>query len=340
VTPPSRQPTCSNKDQAAKRPALHLHIGQLCNNDCLFCFEEDRELRFVVNSAMTLERATEILSRERQVSGLEEVVFTSGEPTLLESLPQLVSVARALEYRNIALMTNGRRLGHPGYLASLVEAGLNQVQVGLHGGKASTHDGITSSEGSFQQTLRGLEALSGFSRGAIQLSTSTVMVRENLAELSLILELASRVGAQTARFEVLQASGRVLQNFERLFPSYPEVVKGLKELPASIDRGPKIEVHGLPPCASLELPFAWVQALEPHRSVEVDDGMPSAQASGCGKPSADGRFVVIESEQLLARPRIKRSECKECSLEDRCPGVEREYISHFGWSQLDPVTNH
>ncbi|MBZ0120903.1 MAG: hypothetical protein K8H88_28170, partial [Sandaracinaceae bacterium] len=57
---------------------LHLSIGAVCNNNCVFCMEEDRDARYTNNSAMTEERVRWILERHR---GAEEVCWTSGEPT-------------------------------------------------------------------------------------------------------------------------------------------------------------------------------------------------------------------------------------------------------------------
>ena len=48
---------------------LHLSIGAVCNNNCVFCMEEDRDGRYVNNSAMTRERVRWILERHRGAEG-------------------------------------------------------------------------------------------------------------------------------------------------------------------------------------------------------------------------------------------------------------------------------
>ena len=80
--------------QQAER--VHISIGAVCNNNCIFCMEEDRDGRYVNNSAMTAERVRWILEENR---GAEEVCFTSGEPTTRPELPDFVAQARALGYR-------------------------------------------------------------------------------------------------------------------------------------------------------------------------------------------------------------------------------------------------
>ena len=60
--------------------------------------------------------------------GVPHVVFTGGEPTLYEGLEGLVS--RSEEFGQVTgLVTNGRRLGTPGYLRSLIAKGLDRVQI-------------------------------------------------------------------------------------------------------------------------------------------------------------------------------------------------------------------
>ena len=40
---------------------VHIPIGAVCNNNCIFCMEEDREGRYQNNSAMTPERVLGLL---------------------------------------------------------------------------------------------------------------------------------------------------------------------------------------------------------------------------------------------------------------------------------------
>src|SRR5579859_5520662 len=91
---------------------VHVSIGAVCNNNCIFCMEEDREGRRINNGAMTPERVRLILEEHR---GAEEVCFTSGEPTTRTELPQFAGWAKELGFRRISVMTNGRRLSHLPY---------------------------------------------------------------------------------------------------------------------------------------------------------------------------------------------------------------------------------
>jgi len=41
-----------------RRPRVHILTGAVCNNNCIFCMEEDREGRYVTNSATNDERVS------------------------------------------------------------------------------------------------------------------------------------------------------------------------------------------------------------------------------------------------------------------------------------------
>ena len=58
------------------------------------------------------------------------MVFTGGEPTLRADLPELIAHAE-INGQITGLNTNGRRLSDRRFVESLVEAGLDHVQITL-----------------------------------------------------------------------------------------------------------------------------------------------------------------------------------------------------------------
>ena len=67
-----------------QRPRVHILTGAVCNNNCIFCMEEDRDGRYTVNSATSDDSVRWILARQ---TAYEEVCFTSGKPTTNQRLP-------------------------------------------------------------------------------------------------------------------------------------------------------------------------------------------------------------------------------------------------------------
>ena len=76
--------------------------------------------------------------------GIPHVVFTGGEPTLRDDLPELIAHAEH-NGQITGMNTNGRRLADPAYLRPLVDAGLDHVQITLesHAAGHPRPDGAT-----------------------------------------------------------------------------------------------------------------------------------------------------------------------------------------------------
>lgn len=199
-----------------------ISLGFSCNNACVFCAQGDLRRR-------RPDRAPEEVSAalRRALRGADKTVaFQGGEPTLRDELPGWIARAKELGARWVVVQTNGRRLAYPDYAAALARAGLNAVDVSLHGSTPAMHDYHTRIEGSFLQTLGGLERArqAGIAAGA-----TTVITRSNFRHLVEIVGLAHARGARAVHLELASSRGRAAEAWARVVPS-PEVA-----LPSLID---------------------------------------------------------------------------------------------------------
>lgn len=64
-------------------------------------------------------------------AGIPHVIFTGGEPTLRDDLPELVAHAERLGMVS-GLVTNGERFAEASYLKALLDAGLDHVMIIMH----------------------------------------------------------------------------------------------------------------------------------------------------------------------------------------------------------------
>ena len=130
---------------------LHICMGEVCNNNCLFCMDKGGRLR---------QRHLELIDPEETVRFMEEnrdlgeVLFTAGEPTLHEDLERYIGHAKRLGFHRIGLITNGRRLAYRAYAERLLRRGLNSVDgpyelYGSFGGL----EGPTGPDGPFVPSL-------------------------------------------------------------------------------------------------------------------------------------------------------------------------------------------
>jgi len=316
---------------------VHVSIGAVCNNNCVFCMEEDREGRYANNSAMTSERVRWVLESNR---GAREVCFTSGEPTTRDDLPQMIAWAKELGYPRISIMTNGRRMGHLPYTVALVKRGLNRVYISIHGHEKRLHEGQTRTPGSFEQTVAGLDAVARVAPHGVELHTSTVITKRNLPHFTDIYRFLRSHGVAQVVFNVMQANGRAHTFFDQLFPPYREIAAQFRSFLAQVEEPrPMAFLVDIPLCTTegiADFNRGFVEKSR-HFDLETQVDMPLDQrrerrATGGGK----GLLRVTRAD-LDDAQRDKRSECSGCRYDSVCEGVWRNYLSRYGWEEMVPV---
>jgi MoaA/NifB/PqqE/SkfB family radical SAM enzyme len=205
---------------AGQAERVHILTGAVCNNNCIFCMEEDRDGRYETNSQTT--DAT-----VRWLAGLhkdtEEVCFTSGEPTTNPALPRWVKIARDQGVRRVSVMTNARALSSEPYLRKLLAAGMGRFYVSIHGHTAKLHESLTRTPESFDQTVAGIKNVARYKPRGIELHTSTVVTKRNLPHLGDIYRFLRGLGVDQVVWNVMQANGRANTFFEKIFPTYTEI---------------------------------------------------------------------------------------------------------------------
>jgi MoaA/NifB/PqqE/SkfB family radical SAM enzyme len=286
------------------RQRLHVKVSRSCNNNCLFCLD-DRDRREDVTEA----GVAELLAAHVH---LREVLFTCGEPSLHPQLPGFVAAARRAGYTSIGLVTNGRRLSYEAYCRSLIEAGLTEVTISIHGATARQHDALTRTRGSFEQTLGGLRNVHRLGQSRwIRLISSTVVTRRNAGTLADLLALLAAEGVDVMVINVVEPSGSALEHFDAVFTSYRELAASVAAALDGFEHRRRVVVEGLPLCTSL----------------------PLLDAAGVRE-----EIHLREGDQLRALPpdrgHLKPEICGGCRLWDRCPGIYESYARRRGTDEL------
>jgi MoaA/NifB/PqqE/SkfB family radical SAM enzyme len=310
-----------------QRERVHILTGAVCNNNCVFCMEDDRERRCITNSATTDDTVRWILTESR---GYEEVCFTSGEPTTNPRLAAWARLAKESGVERISLMTNGRMLSNERYAKALVAAGINRFYVSIHGHEPRLHEALTRTPGSFPQTLAGIDVIAGLKRQGIELHTSTVLTKRNLPYLGEIYDFVRARNVDQVVFNVMQANGRADTFFEQIFPAYTAVSAAAKVFLDA--RGQ----HEQPVAAFfVDIPLCTTEGLPDFNRGYVE-GYVHHEPGNCGA-DPDGPMVSIRRADLDQAARCKRSECRACRYDGVCAGVWVNYVKRFGWDEFVPV---
>lgn len=337
ASPDAPSPIEGRIDQ--RRPRVHILTGAVCNNNCIFCMEEDREGRYVTNSATNDASVQWILGQQEQY---EEVCFTSGEPTTNKRLHHWVKMAHDAGARQISMMTNGRALSHERYAKRLIALGMNKFYVSIHGHEKRLHEGLTRTPGSFEQTVAGIEMINRFKRYGVVLHTSTVVTKRNLPHLLPIYRFLRARGVDQVVFNVMQANGRANTHFDRLFPRYREIAAQAEEFIAEASRDePKVMAFfvDIPLCTTTALPDENRGYVEDYVHFEPEDsqGLLPPELHADRQGGSNGELVQIRRADLDDSERRKRAECSTCRYDHVCEGVWGNYLRRYGWDEMQPV---
>jgi radical SAM protein with 4Fe4S-binding SPASM domain len=164
--------------------------------------------------------------------GIPHIVFTGGEPTLRDDLPELVAYAESLG-QITGINTNARRLSDPKFVNALLEAGLDHIQVTLESHDSAIHDQMVGKPGAWKQTIQGLRNLIDTS---LYVMTNTTMLQTNVPYLAETLDFLAAEGIPTIGLNALIYAGHGLTVSTGLHES---------ELPALLDLAQaKTSKHG------------------------------------------------------------------------------------------------
>jgi radical SAM protein with 4Fe4S-binding SPASM domain len=180
---------------------MDLAITYRCNNDCAHCYNS-RERNF---PELSTEQWFKIID-QLWALGVPHIVFTGGEATLRNDLPELIAHAEN-NGQITGLNTNARRLADMKYVQQLVKAGLDHVQITVESCVPEIHDEMMRTQGSFKQTITGLNNVLATK---LYVMTNTTMLSTNVHTIPATLNFLADLGVPTVGLNALIYSGQGL----------------------------------------------------------------------------------------------------------------------------------
>lgn len=180
-------------DPAAPLSTVYLELTPACNNACPGCSNV-----FPHTAARPVLSSTEWRRVfDRLAPYRPRLRFTGGEPTLHPQFERIVSLAQDMGFA-FSVFTNARwrdPLRTPRFLAGLT--GLECLLASLHGAQAASHEAFTATPGSFDETVANIRRAVD---AGVRVNTSTVVTRQNHAEMAEVIALSQALGAGQAVF--------------------------------------------------------------------------------------------------------------------------------------------
>ena len=134
-----------------QRPIISLRISitNRCNVNCFYCHHDGI---LPQKYEMTPEEIHRIAQVARDI-GVKKIRLSGGEPLIRDDIVKIVSKISSIGFKDVSITTNGTFLDK--YADSLVEAGLNRVNVSLDTLKPKTYRFITKKD-YLQQAKQGI----------------------------------------------------------------------------------------------------------------------------------------------------------------------------------------
>jgi len=139
--------------------------------------------------AIRFDNFKKVLADVRTEGRFENLILSGAEVTTFDDLDKFVQYANSLGwFKKIQIQTNGRRLCNKEYLAHLIDCGVNEFFISIHG-LEEIHDATTSRPGSFKELLAGLKNLAEYDVNVI---SNTVLTKRNLGDLPRLADFLSK----------------------------------------------------------------------------------------------------------------------------------------------------
>jgi len=302
-----------------------IFAGYKCNNKCIFCINWDKRN---IPGRTTPEIKKEMVGARDRGSTYLEII--GGEATIRLDIIELISFAKDLGFETIMMSTNGRMYSYEKFAEEIINAGLNSLVFSIHGHTAKLHDSLTQVEGSFKQLKKGIGNIKKIKKELnlrINLGSNTCIVKQNYKHLPQIGKYIHGLGIDNAEFIFVDPNyGAAFDFFDKLVPKISQIAPFVHQC---LDIGKKNNaahwhIRYVPLCYFTDY-LDQVSELQ-----EVETFKTEHIAPDFYNPNAE------EGRRCIGRAKTKR--CKGCLLYDKCEGIWKEYLKHYGDKELNKIT--
>lgn len=201
---------------------LAINLTARCNLRCAHCYVDAKASRRAAEGELSTREIEQLLAQIAARSPDTLVVLTGGEPLLRRDLEAIIAFGAS---RGLAMVvgTNGTLLSERRARA-LERAGTFGIGISLDSLDPRHHDRFRGLAGSWQRTMRGIDACA---RHGLSFQLHFSVTDDNAHELAAMIDFAQAVGARVLNvfFLVCAGRGRSLSN---LSPQrYDEVLNDL-----------------------------------------------------------------------------------------------------------------
>ncbi len=275
---------------AEESEKLIINVSYRCNNKCGFCSVADRK-----RSDGAFERQIEAMQSAR-ARGVKLLDLDGGEPLMYSRIFDLIESGHELGFERITLTSNGRMLADEDFCKKLSQSGVDLL-ISIHSSSPELHDNLTSTPGSWRQTVKGImNARKMFKR----LGLNVTVLRNNIEDLPRLAQLVAKLGADVFNIQIYTPFG----DADPDFAPTPDALR--RFVPPAIDYlKDKMQVF------MINAPHCLVPGYEDYCTLDYHKSVRRMLF-------ANGEEVNLA--EYLGRKRFKNGLCKGCPNDVVCGG--------------------
>lgn len=281
-------------------PQTLVRVMFPCNQSCDFCF--------VSTHLPAPDDASIVEAIEMAAASGNQIILSGGEPTLHPRLADFVRLAaqHAAGRWLPQIQTNAVLLDDAARVTELVEAGLREAFVSLHGSHAAVGDAVTRAPGTYARTLRGVDNLIAAGVDVVLNFVICTLNRDDLVET--VRLVGHRWPGASLNVSFVAPVTDVVPRTTALVPRYRDV---LPEVDRAVAEADALGVSLVGFESMCGIPFCL---LPPRLAARVPP-------RGFGDHEACGEFV-------------RASACEACDYRADCWGLRRGYAAMYGVDEL------
>ena len=182
-----------------KRPVVVWNITRQCNLKCVHCYAHARNISF--ENELSTKEGKNLIDDLAQF-GVPVLLFSGGEPTIRQDLPELAAYAVKKGMRAV-ISTNGTLISEE-MARTLKEIGLSYVGISLDG-MEEIHDRFRGVKGAFKSAIEGIK---NSKKAGIKVGLRFTINKINASEITNIFNLLEDMDIPRVCFYHLVYAGR------------------------------------------------------------------------------------------------------------------------------------
>lgn len=133
---------------------MDLRITNTCNNNCLYCLEQDLRNKENFIAFKKIKQKLENIREENSV-----ISFYGGNSLLHPDIIDIISYCKHLKFVSISILTNSYH-SNPQLLGNLIKSGLTGISIYFHSSDRRVHDTIVNDGISLKQLYENITTCS------------------------------------------------------------------------------------------------------------------------------------------------------------------------------------